>query len=313
MRQFSIITPTFNRAGYLPRIYNCLCRQGNADLEWIIIDDGSTDNTREVVSGFDRKFEIKYAYQENAGKPSAMNIGFQLADSYVSAFLDSDDILCPHVLETVWRHFDTKTGRFENDCACVTGLSQFENGDIIGKKFPHDYFISDYIRYIKNKKITGDKSEFFLTEVLKKYPYPLFKGEKNIAPSIVHIRIALTHKTLYINTVFQEKQFLQGGLSAQNYWIMYPLGSEFYYNATSISPFSLKLQIKHSGEYIYFAKMNRKKHIYREAKNKIIFPLGSISYCLLCFKYFLKKFHFLQYINDRLKSKDKHWKKFTNA
>ena len=313
MHQFSIITPTFNRAKYLPRIYNCLCQQDNVDLELIIIDDGSTDNTQEVVSGFNRKFEIKYAYQENAGKPSAMNVGFQLSDSYISAFLDSDDILCPHVLKTVWQHFDIKSGRFEYDCACLTGLSQFENGSIVGRKFPHDYFVSDYIRYIKNKKTPGDKSEFFLTEVLKKYPYPIFKDEKNIAPSIIHIRIALAHKTLYINNVFQEKQFLQGGLSTQNYWLMYPFGSEFYYNETSIPPFSLALQIKHSGEYIYFAKMNNKKHIYSKAKNKAIFPLGFISYCLLCFKYFLKRFRFLQDINDRLKNKDKHWKKITNG
>jgi len=312
MHKFSIITPTYNREKYLPRIYDSLCQQDDFDLEWVIVDDGSDDNTKEVVSGFDKKFAIKYEYQENAGKPTAMNRGFQMTNSYISVFLDSDDILCPHVLKTVWEYFDVISGKFKHDCACLTGLSQYENGDIIGKKFPHEYFVSDYIRYTENKSIKGDKCEFFLTNVLKKYSYPVFENEKNIAPGILHIRIALTHQTLYVNKVFQEKQFLQGGLSTQNYWLMYPRGAALYCNETSVPPFSLKLQIKHSGEYIFYTKMSQKKGIFKEAKNKVIFPLGFISYCLFCLKLFLKKFSLLQRINDKLKGKNNHWKKFTS-
>ena len=312
MNKFSIITPTFNRAKYLPRIYECLSQQDISDIEWIIIDDGSTDNTKDVISNFERRFKIKYAYQENAGKPTAMNLGFQMADSYISVFLDSDDILCPHVFNVVWEYFNIDNEMFKHDCACLTGLSQYKNKDIIGNKFPHDYHVSDYIRYAENKNIKGDKCEFFITKILKKYSYPTFKKEKNIAPSIVHIRIALTHKTLYINKVFQEKQFLPDGLSTQNYWLMYPLGSELYYNETSIPPFSLRLQIRNSGQYIFFAKRNKKEHIFKEAKNKIIFPLGVLAYYLLRLKYFLKKFQIFKEINDTLKGKSKHWKKISN-
>jgi len=305
MHQFSIVTPTFNRATYLPRVYDCLCKQGNVDLEWIIVDDGSTDNTREVVSGFEKKIEIKYIHKKNAGKPAAMNSGIQVANSHILVSLDDDDIFCPDALKTVWGYFDIRTEKFCQGCICLSGLCQYENGDIIGKKFPHDYFISDYIRYIKNKNIIGDKSEFYITNVVKRYPFPIFENEKNIAPSIIVIRIALTYKTLYLNRVLQEKQFLQGGLSTQNYWLMYPFSSELYYNEASTPPFRLKLQIKHSAKYIFFAKFNKKKHIFKKAKNKRVFPLGVLAYYLFSFRSFFNVFL-------TASKKNKEYKKYTS-
>ena len=302
MHQFSILTPTFNRAKYLPKLYECLCKQDNVDFEWIIVDDGSTDNTKEIVSGFEKIFPIKYHYQQNTGKPSAMNAGIRLADSYITLVsLDDEDSLIPNALKTAWSFFDSKTGRFNHDCASLSGLCQYENGTIIGKEFPQNNFTSDYINYIKNKNITGDKCVFYVSDVLKNYSYPIFENEKNIAPSILHIKIALTYKTLFINQILQEKQFLLGGLSSKNYWLMYPLGSELYYNEASIPPFSLKLQIKHSGEYIFYAKINKRKTIFRHAKNKKIFPLGLLAYLFFCIKRFFKKSKFLQKINDDLK------------
>ena len=301
MHQFSIITPTYNRQQYLPRIYDCLTKQGDIDLEWVIVDDGSTDNTKEIVSRFGKDFEVKYVYQENAGKPTAMNYGLKLADSYVSVSLDSDDILCPHILREVWDYFNTETYRFENNCVCLAGLCQYENGDTIGKSFPKDYMVSDYINLIKNENIIGDKCLFYSTDIFKENCYPTFKNEKNIAPGIVHNSVAFNHKTLYVNKIFAEKQFLADGLSNKNYWLMYPLGSELYYNETSISPYKLKLQIEHTGKYIFFARLNKKKDIYNNAKNKQLFVLGILYYFFYSFKLILKKFKILQDINNKIK------------
>jgi len=292
MRQFSILTPTYNRAKYLPRIYDCLCQQ-DVDLEWVIVDDGSTDNTREVVSGFGKSFEIKYAYQEHAGKPTAHNRYMQMADSLISKMLDDDDILCQDALKSVWNYFDTTTGKFQQNCACLSGLCRYITGEIIGDKYPYDYFISDDIRYIKNKNIMGDKSEYYVTEILKQYPFPILKNEINIAPSVIRSRIAITHQTIYINQIFEEKQFLLGGLSTQNYFLKYTLGSELVCNERSIPPFSLKLQIKNSALYIYYAKTNHKKNIFKNAKNKFIYPLGLCAYCVYKFILFLEKHHFI--------------------
>ena len=301
MRQFSIIVPSFNRAKYLPRIYNSLCKQQDIDFEWIIVDDGSSDNTREIVAGFNQIFPIKYTYQENAGKPTAMNTGVNMANSYISVSLDSDDILLPNVLKSVWNLFDIQTGKFENSCACVSGLCQYDNGDVIGDKFPKDYYVSDHIKCRFNEKINGDKLEFVVTSVLKQYLFPIFKNEKNIVPGVIMFRMALSYKTLYVNQIFAEKQFLPGGLSTQNYWFMYPNGSELYYNEASVPPLSFKWQIKNSGQYIFFAKMNKKKKIYKNAKNKRIYLYGLFSYCIYSLKLLLKRIPFLQKLNNLLK------------
>ena len=298
MRQFSILTPTYNRAEYLPRIYDCLSQQ-DVDLEWVIVDDGSTDNTREIISGFDKSFEIKYAYQENAGKPTAHNRYMQMADSFISKMLDDDDILCPGALKSVWDYFDVNTGKFIQNCVCLSGLCQYSNGNIIGDKYPDDYIVSDHIRYIRNKFIKGDKSEFFLTDILKQYPFPIFENEKNIAPTVINTRIAFAYQTLYVNHVFEEKLFLEGGLSTQNYFIKYPHGSELVYNERSIPPFRLFHRIKHSALYIYFAKKNHKKNIFSNAKNKQIFPLGLCGYIFYLVKYSLDKYHFMKFLKRK--------------
>jgi len=295
MHQFSILTPTYNRAKYLKNVYYSLCQQNNIDIEWIIVDDGSTDNTKEIINSFNEndKLKIKYIYKDNSGKPSAMNEGFKQLNSYITLItMDSEDSLCSGSLEAAWSYFDIHKKRFENDCVCLSGLCQYENKKIIGMKFPNDYYVSDYIKYIKNTNTIGDKCEFYITDILRCYPFPIFKDEKNIAPSIIPIRIALSYKTLFVNKIFQEKQFLQDGLSTQNYWLKYPLSSEYYYNEASTAPFILKLQIKHSAKYIFFAKINKKKHIFKEAKNKSIFILGLMAFYFIALKYFLKRTSF---------------------
>jgi len=299
LHQFSIITPTYNRAKYLPRIYNSLLQQGNIDLEWIIVDDGSSDNTKEVINNFNKIFEIKYIFQINSGKPTAVNAGIQIADSYISIYLDSDDIFCPDVLKTVWTYFDKKNCRFEHNCVCLSGLSQYNNGEIVDGKFPYDYFVSDEIRYIWNKSNCGDRCDFFVTEILRQYPYPIFKNEKNIAPSIIYARIALVYKTIYVNKIFQEKEYLHGGLSTQNYYIKYPLGAELVFNERTIFPFNLILQIKHSALYIFFAKINHKNNIFSNAKNKLIFPLGLCTYYIYLCKKNLEKYNFFSFLRKK--------------
>ena len=302
MHQFSIITPTYNRSYFLQNVYHSLCLQEGIDFEWIIVDDGSTDNTKEIVDCFNEKILLKYVYQNNAGKPTAMNTGIRMADSYISVSFDSDDIFYPDALKTVWSYFDFNTKKFENDCVCLSGLCQYENGDIIGNKFPNDYYVSDHIRYRLNKNIRGDKQEFILTKILKEYSFPLFQNEKNIAPGIIMTRISFLYSTLYVNKILATKQFLQGGLSTQNYWFMYPKGSEIFYNESSVPPFKLGLQIYNSGQYIFFSKMIKRENIYSNALNKRIFPLGLIAYFLYSIKVLFKRIRLFQILNNIIKS-----------
>ncbi|GHT82373.1 sugar transferase [Spirochaetia bacterium] len=284
--KFSVITPTYNRGAYLRQIYECLIQQSEKDFEWIIVDDGSTDETKYIIDQFNKDIEIKYIYQENAGKPSAVNKGVQLADSLISVILDSDDILLPDILEIVYGYYSS-TG-FEG-CASVSGLSIDRNGEIVGDKFPQDYFVSDHITCWRNMR--GDKCDFFLTAILKQYLFPIFNNERFITETVVWNRMAMDYKTLYVNKIFLIKEYLEGGLSSKNntLFIDNPLGTELYYNESSINRFRFKQQIIHSARYIKFAKINHKNNIFGHAKNKIIFPIGLIVYYLRSIIYFVLK------------------------
>ena len=261
MRQFSIITPTYNRAKYLPAIFEFLKEQGEVDLEWIIIDDGSQDNTKDIVSDFNGPFNIKYYYQHNSGKPKASNKGIELANSHICLIHDDDDSLLPKILPQVWQYYDPSSGTFHNNCVCLSGLCIYDDGEIIGYKFPFDYYISDSIEYRYNKNIIGDKCDFYLTSVLKEYPFPILNNEKFISESIIWNRIALKYKTIYINTIFQKKVFLKGGLSDQPIWENNPYGSELFFNEATNRRFSLFIRFKHYAKYIQFAKINKKNII----------------------------------------------------
>jgi glycosyltransferase involved in cell wall biosynthesis len=283
MHQFSIITPTFNRAKYLPDVYAFLQKQDGIDFEWIIVDDGSKDDTKNVVSSFvpfPAPCTLRYIYQENTGKPGAVNTGVKMADSYISILFDDDDILLPDALKTVWYYFDAAAGKFENNCVGIIGLCQYDNGQIIGRKFPWDYFISDNINCTFNMNYRQDTTDFYLTNIIKKYPYPIFENEKNITPSIVWIRIAIDYQTIYINKTLSQKQYLQDGLSNQNYGLKYTHGSELYYNECTHPKFRFELRVRNSEDYIRFAKINKQKHIFKNALNKKIFPLGLCLYHL---------------------------------
>jgi len=300
-KQFSIITPTFNQSQYLPRIFDCLSQQNDVDIEWIIVDDGSSDNTKEIVSSFEKNFVINYIKQTPIGKPTAMNIGLEQANSHITLVLDNGYVLPDNILGDIWNYYDITSGKFKKDCACVAGLCKYDNGEIVGKKFPRDFFISDHIRFIANNNIAGDKCLFYVTEILKQYPYPIFHKERYITPNIIHSRIALSHNTLYTNQIFMKKQFAKNDSQARNLWIANPLGSELYYNEISLPPFRLNLQIKHISEYIFFAKLNRKKNIYANTKNKKLFPLGLIFYFTTKIKFNLKKNFLFQKMYDGIR------------
>ncbi|MFR3923762.1 MAG: glycosyltransferase family A protein [Collinsella sp.] len=107
MPYICVFTPTYNRSGYLRRIFDCLTRQSFDDFEWLIVDDGSTDDTKEVVENFSNiaSFPIRYIYQENGGKQRATNLAVDLCNCPIFFGLDSDDWLVENALEVVAHYF----------------------------------------------------------------------------------------------------------------------------------------------------------------------------------------------------------------
>lgn len=209
----TILTPTYNREKLLKECYLSLKNQSLQDFEWLIIDDGSTDDTKKIVYEMkeDDTFPIRYLYKENGGKHTALNLGFKEAKGEFTIILDSDDILTKDAVETISKLWDKY--RDNEEISSISFLKAYKNGNIIGDKYPTDDFLSNYIECRINMGIHGDKSEVYVTEILKQYQFPVFEKEKFLTESVVWTQIGRKYKTVYVNKVIYIAEYLNDGLT----------------------------------------------------------------------------------------------------
>ncbi|HZW03335.1 MAG TPA: glycosyltransferase family 2 protein [Anaerolineaceae bacterium] len=198
---FSVFTPTLNRAHTLPRVCAALQAQTYRDFEWLIIDDGSTDVTPELVRGWQAEgaMPIQYHWQTNAGKHAAVNHGVAVARGAFFLFLDSDDACVPTALERLKYHWDAIPAGQKERFSAVSSLAQDPDGRVIGSRFPFDPTDSDPLEIRLKYQVTGEKWGFHRTDVLRQFPYPRFGQEKALPESLLWNRIALRYKTRYVN------------------------------------------------------------------------------------------------------------------
>jgi glycosyltransferase involved in cell wall biosynthesis len=198
---FTVFTPTYNRAGTLPRVHASLTKQSFRDFEWLIVDDGSDDDTEELVAawGADSEFPIRYVRQENRGKHVAFNHGVREARGELFLSLDSDDELLPHALERFKHHWDSIPERERAGFSAVTGLCVDGSGELVGTRFPNDPTDSDPLEIRFRYRVQGEKCGFHRTEVLRATPFPEPPGQRYVTESIVWARIAREYRTRYVN------------------------------------------------------------------------------------------------------------------
>ncbi|MBD1835569.1 glycosyltransferase family 2 protein [Cyanobacteria bacterium FACHB-472] len=214
---FTVFTPTYNRAYTLHRVYQSLKSQTYRDFEWLIIDDGSTDNTRELVEQWQQEadFPISYVYQENQGKYIAWNRGVEEAKGELFLCFDSDDECVPEALERFIFHWNSIPQNKKENFSSVVCLCKNRNGNLIGTKFPQDITYSNYLEIQYKFKVKGDKWGFDKTEVLKRFPFPVIAGEKLVGEGVVWNAIARHQfKTLFVNEVLKIVEYLPDGLSS---------------------------------------------------------------------------------------------------
>ena len=210
----TIFTPTYNRAHLLPRLYDSLCKQTYVDFEWIIVDDGSKDNTEEVVRDFInlQKIKIQYFKQENGGKHRAINRGVKEAKGELFFIADSDDMLPVNALENVSKTYEDI--KDDNAFAGVCGLDGTFEGKVIGSGLPKDIIDSTSIAVRFKLGITGDMKEVFRTEVLKEFPFPEIKGECFCPEALVWNRIATKYKLRFFNQIIYLAEYQNDGVTA---------------------------------------------------------------------------------------------------
>lgn len=247
----TIFTSTYNRAYILPELYQSLQRQTCRDFEWIIVDDGSTDNTEQIVNEWisENILDISYIKVENGGKQRAINIGVQKAKGEYFWIVDSDDCLLDNSVKIAQRWIDTlpKNEKF----AGVAGNISDRSFKIIGSTFDGEYVDATSLERSKYN-ITGDKSEIFATEVLKKFPFPKFEKEKFVPEALVWNRIAKSgYKLRWFNEIIYVTEYLPDGYSKNIDKILITnwKGYSLYVKEVISSPMDLKNKILIGGAY----------------------------------------------------------------
>lgn len=213
----TILTPTYNRASLLPRLFDSLLRQTNKDFEWIVVDDGSTDDTREVVANLKEKcggaFPMGYVYKANGGKHMAINIGAERARGELLFIADSDDLLIDDALETVANSWHDISD--DKSFAGIAGLDiTMDTREVIGSGLPQEHIDCNAIDIRYRHHVTGDMKEVFRTEVLREFPFPEFTGERFCPEQLVWFRMARRYRLRYINKPIYIADYQPDGITA---------------------------------------------------------------------------------------------------
>jgi glycosyltransferase involved in cell wall biosynthesis len=191
--------------------YEALKRQTSKDFKWLIIDDGSTDNTKELVDSWiaEGVVEIEYCYKENGGMHTGHNKAYELINTELNVCIDSDDYMTDNAVELIinrWR----KEGNSEY--AGLMGLDVFTNGKVVGTPFPTDLRECKYSEKERRYGVYGDIKCVFRTDLIKEYmPYPVFSGEKFVPLNYPYALISKKYKMLCSNDVYCGVEYMEDG------------------------------------------------------------------------------------------------------
>lgn len=213
MKTVTILTPAYNRKELLERLYNSLKKQTVSDFQWLIVDDGSLDGTKECVQRLQKEnsVDIHYIWQENAGKHCALNKAIPLIESELTFIVDSDDYLPEEAVEIILSYHQ-KYKNTEGLCG-YSFLRCYEDGSVNTAYFKKDEEIASYLEIRINGRIGGDKAEVFFTRILQQFPFPEFKGEKFLPEDLVWMKMSESYQMVHINKCVYISEYLEGGLT----------------------------------------------------------------------------------------------------
>ncbi len=291
MKTITIVTPTYNRANKLEKAYDSLKRQTIKDFEWLIIDDGSIDDTENIVENFKIKadFNISYYKQENQGKHIALNRAFQNVKTELLMILDSDDCLTETAIEEVLA-IHKKYKDNERIAAYVFQKGKLNSPEErITQIFKEEEFIDNYNTYIINKEIKGDKEEVFKTNILKNYSYPQYVGEKFVGEGVLWSKISHDYDMVFCNKVIYLCEYLEGGLtkSGRSFRMKNPHGGRYHAEEYLDKRYNNKVRMKNAILYLVYSKVLRENYfkILKERKEKILFILAKIPSEFIYYKW----------------------------
>lgn len=250
----TVFTPTYNRAYRLPDLYESLCCQSCNNFEWLVVDDGSSDNTGELIAQWqaEKKLSIRYIQQENGGKHRAINRGVKEASGELFFIVDSDDRLTDNAIETIYTEYQAVAGN-EKYCG-VCGLRAYLSGERIGGE--NDFGTLDCnpldFRYVH--RMQGDMAEVFRTAVLREFPFPEIPGEKFCPEAVVWQRISAKYTMRYFYKKIYLCEYLPDGLTRHivKARMNSPVGAAICYSELMNAQVPLLIKIRASINYWRF-------------------------------------------------------------
>ena len=219
MYTLTVFTPAYNRAHLLPRLYKSLCNQTCQDFCWLIVDDGSSDNTRELVQSWIRenKIPIQYEYKSNGGMHTAHNVAYRLINTELNTCIDSDDYMPTDAVEKIVSSWKKHGSDQVNG---IIGLDADTQGNIIGNRLPDDketMTLTDFYHFGGR----GDKKLVYRTDVMNNLPeYPVFEGEKYVGLGYKYMLADLQRPMLLLNEVLVHVDYQPDG-SSNTMWKQY--------------------------------------------------------------------------------------------
>lgn len=238
MRQLTIFTPTYNRSFCLHKCYESLLKQSCKDFIWLIIDDGSTDETKDMVMNWmnDNLIQIQYKWQENQGMHGAHNTAYDLIETELNVCIDSDDYLAEDAVKkilTFWNQYGS------DEVSGIVALDADTEAQLIGTSLPENIKTSTLFNLYDKHGVTGDKKLIYRTALTKNYPYPIFTNEKYVGLAYKYYQLDIEYELLLMNEVVCHVDYLPEG-SSNNMFNQYrrnPLGFSFYRKELMKLPF----------------------------------------------------------------------------
>lgn len=271
----TVLTPTYNRANLLEKLYISLIHQTNKNFEWLVVDDGSSDDTEKVIEYFiaQDKIRIRYIKKQNGGKHTALNVGIKTVNSELIFIVDSDDYVTQDAVETIENYYE-KYKNIKYICGFAF-LRKYPDGQINGNQFKRDELIATYIDSRINCNDTqSDKAEVFFTQCLKEFPFPQFENEKFLGEDLVWIRMAMKYSMVHVNKAIYVGNYLDEGLTnnRRKHNIKSPAGCTERAKEFMRPQIKLRYRLKGGLQYIIYGKFSRKGifKLLSESNNKFI-------------------------------------------
>lgn len=285
----TIFTPTYNRAYCLSKCYESLLQQTSKDFLWMIIDDGSTDHTGELVQEWKEKtkeFEILYIYQENGGMHTAHNTAYRMITTELNVCIDSDDSMPEDAVDNIQRLWKDKKA---DEYSGIVALDVNSEGTVIGKSLPEEESIRlcDYY----NHGGRGDKKLIYRTDVIRRYPeYPVFEGEKFVPLGYKYLLVDQDYRLLILNKPVCIVEYLPDG-STRNIYKQYmnnPKGFAFERKIYMSNDVGALLKFRKCIHYVANSLMAKDRHFLRSSPKKRMtvcaFPFGVALYWFTIYK-----------------------------